>query len=71
MIHLSLKIVILVLKQLSNTYENLTSLYHIVQEKKIMLNQLTYRIYYELSFVSIYLPHLFIYKLEHIGFLLL
>jgi hypothetical protein len=36
-----------------------------------MLNQLTYCIHYELSFVSIYLPHLFIYKLEHIGFLLL
>jgi hypothetical protein len=30
-----------------------------------MLSQLTYCIYYELNFVSIYFPHLLIHKLEH------
>jgi hypothetical protein len=30
-----------------------------------MLSQLTYRIYYELSFISIYLHHLLIHKLGH------
>jgi hypothetical protein len=36
-----------------------------------MLSQLTYHIYYELTFVSIYLPCLLIHKLGHLGFLLL
>jgi hypothetical protein len=36
-----------------------------------MLSQLTYCIYYELSFVSIYLPRLLMLKHGHLGFLLL
>jgi hypothetical protein len=36
-----------------------------------MLNQLIYRIYYELSFVNIYLPCMLIHNLRHPEFLLL